>query len=669
METKLTIKNFRVYDENGVSFELKPLTILTGCNSSGKSSMTKAALLLNSFLSQIKKDKENKEKIRIREYKLDFRNYPHNLLGRFDKVVHNQSSNKEITFEYETYSLMLSKNITVSLVFGADVNDKLNNGYLNSITMSTEDGEFFLSDRENGNWLNFNIIKEDGLDFMARETLVHNYCGLYSDDSLTKEEFDKEKEKLKALLSPNDDARTKDVVNYVRITSNNKSIVASHKVKPIILVWSLEHKSLFYIPIVEELNQIDKTNIKSWVNDELFKNESDGFVAASNKVIDDFLSSEYSNFGEYFESFETSYLKAYQLWEPFSLKESNFLSHLHRIRQYYDFDEKKDNIKIDFDSLYEIVMKWNCKKYDSKTEYYDCDEFWKYSGAMDRPTDHYMVNDLIPTFATDLLFEVLIPVWCGNVEYVSSSRVDVRRLYSLDYKNDFTELLNKYFDNRRKYANENKSNQNKEYEPDMFLNKWADKFGIGEKISLAVDEEGLGVQIRIHKSNDEEGRLLADEGYGITQLVSLLLQIETLILSSKKEKNNRYIGLEDLDGYETNKYHYEQQTIVVEEPEIHLHPKYQSLLADMMLDAFQNYNIHFIVETHSEYLIRKSQVLVSKMEFKSNEESDSESPFRTYYVPQNGEPYSLGYRKDGKFAESFGSGFYDESANLAFEIM
>ena len=362
METKLTIKNFRVYDENGVSFELKPLTILTGCNSSGKSSMTKAALLLNSFLSQIKKDWENKEKIRLREYKLDFRNYPHNLLGRFDKVVHNKSSNKEITFEYETYSLLLSKNVTVSLVFGADVNDKLNNGYLNSITMCTEDGEFFRSDRENGNRFNLNLIKNAGVHFMATEYMVHYYCGLCSsEDGLNEapftEEMKNEKEHLKDCLLSDNDKRTKDIIKYVRIAQNNDPIVRRHKVDVKIVSKSLENGALFYIPIIEELNQIDKTNIKSWINDELLKNESDGFVAYSNVIIDDFLSSEYSKFSEYFEGFETSYLKEYQLWEPFSLKETNFISFLLRSRQYNDFEEMPDNVKIGFNLLYEIVMK------------------------------------------------------------------------------------------------------------------------------------------------------------------------------------------------------------------------------------------------------------------------------------------------------------------------
>lgn len=38
-------------------------------------------------------------------------------------------------------------------------------------------------------------------------------------------------------------------------------------------------------------------------------------------------------------------------------------------------------------------------------------------------------------------------------------------------------------------------------------------------------------------------------------------------------------------------------------------------------------------------------------------------------MPKDGKPYSLGYRKDGKFVEEFGSSFYDEATNLAFDIL
>ena len=54
MNTKFSIKNFRVFDENGVKIELAPITILTGKNSAGKSSIVKAITLLDSFLKQVK---------------------------------------------------------------------------------------------------------------------------------------------------------------------------------------------------------------------------------------------------------------------------------------------------------------------------------------------------------------------------------------------------------------------------------------------------------------------------------------------------------------------------------------------------------------------------------------------------------------------------------------
>ena len=122
MNTNFTIKNFRVFDENGVSVELKPITILTGCNSSGKSSIARAMLLLNSFLSQIRKAIENDEPIELSKYKIDFTTYPNNQLGRYDRVVHEGSDSHSITMAYTTYSLMLSKEVDVELVFDSNKN-------------------------------------------------------------------------------------------------------------------------------------------------------------------------------------------------------------------------------------------------------------------------------------------------------------------------------------------------------------------------------------------------------------------------------------------------------------------------------------------------------------------------------------------------------------------
>ena len=102
---------------------------------------------------------------------------------------------------------------------------------------------------------------------------------------------------------------------------------------------------------------------------------------------------------------------------------------------------------------------------------------------------------------------------------------------------------------------------------------------------------------------------------------------------------------------------YVPSTIYVEEPEVHLHPKYQSLLADMFVEAYQKYNIHFIIETHSEYLIRKLQVLVADKENKLTPNDVSLN-----YVEKDKNGISTNRKielEDGRLSEPFGPGFFD----------
>ena len=114
---------------------------------------------------------------------------------------------------------------------------------------------------------------------------------------------------------------------------------------------------------------------------------------------------------------------------------------------------------------------------------------------------------------------------------------------------------------------------------------------------------------------------------------------------------------------------YKETLIILEEPEIHLHPKFQSLLAEMFLDAYEKYNIHFIVETHSEYLIRKTQVLVAEKNYVNENELNEKNSFKIYYVPNGDKPYEMKFRTDGCFENDFGEGFFDEAENLAFKLM
>ena len=124
MNTNLTIKNFRVFDaNNGGDVKLAPITLLTGCNSSGKSSVVKALLLLKDFFKQMEEEK-------FVNCKLDFGNVAAKL-GKFDVARNNAStSDGKITFGYTIYSQLLGERVEVVLTFASDEKDVLNDGWL-----------------------------------------------------------------------------------------------------------------------------------------------------------------------------------------------------------------------------------------------------------------------------------------------------------------------------------------------------------------------------------------------------------------------------------------------------------------------------------------------------------------------------------------------------------
>ena len=58
----------------------------------------------------------------------------------------------------------------------------------------------------------------------------------------------------------------------------------------------------------------------------------------------------------------------------------------------------------------------------------------------------------------------------------------------------------------------------------------------------------------------------------------------------------------------------ERSTVLLEQPEIHLHPAVQSGLADVMLNVAKVRNVQILVESHSEHLMRRLQRRVAEEE-------------------------------------------------------
>ena len=268
--------------------------------------------------------------------------------------------------------------------------------------------------------------------------------------------------------------------------------------------------------------------------------------------------------------------------------------------------------------------------------------------------------------------EVIRPYFIKDVEYIDSSSANIRRIYTIEDNNKMSNALRKYNDDIAQEQDPVGGGALitiPDFNPSgLFLNKWIKKFGIGDEIKIEGTEEGLGMMVYLVK--DGEKRLLADEGYGITQLTSLLLCIDNIIppFPHPVDEGGVITRWNDELTKDGTIPQYPPKYICVEEPEIHLHPKYQSLLAEMFVEAYQKYNIRFIIETHSEYLIRKLQVMVADKESKltSNEVSIN-------YVDkdENGISHNrqIKIQEDGRLSEPFGPGFYDEADSLAMDLM
>ena len=237
-----------------------------------------------------------------------------------------------------------------------------------------------------------------------------------------------------------------------------------------------------------------------------------------------------------------------------------------------------------------------------------------------------------------------------KIEYITAHAANQNTIYNTADRNDYIAQTVHGFV-RAKIAR-----GQKEY---AFVTDWMRKFGVGHDFDvISIDGEAYRVKI---KDEDNSTVNLADKGMGSIQLMILFLRLATIL---REYEPQNIVALEESDQLR-------YPTIIIEEPEQNLHPKVQSQLADLFLYLNKEYYCKFVVETHSEYLIRKTQVLVSKENFEDNSSMKENNPFKVYYFDGENKDkpyYSMEYRTDGKFSNEFGTGFFDTASNLAFEL-
>lgn len=116
--------------------------------------------------------------------------------------------------------------------------------------------------------------------------------------------------------------------------------------------------------------------------------------------------------------------------------------------------------------------------------------------------------------------------------------------------------------------------------------EWLKELGLIASFQVRpITKGGRLFQVWVRRDPKAAEVLITDVGFGVSQILPVI----TLCY-----------------------YAPEGSTILLEQPEIHLHPRVQAGLADVLVDAMKTRDIQIILESHSEHLLRRLQRRVAE---------------------------------------------------------
>jgi predicted ATPase len=113
-------------------------------------------------------------------------------------------------------------------------------------------------------------------------------------------------------------------------------------------------------------------------------------------------------------------------------------------------------------------------------------------------------------------------------------------------------------------------------------------------------------------------------------------------------------------------------TLLIEQPEIHIHPRLQAELAEVFADSYISNGNHFLIETHSENLILRFQKMIrGKRKIGNSQHVFTNQDISVIYVDRAEDcSYCVELRldEDGGFIDNWPNGFFEESFNELFDF-
>ncbi len=715
---KFGLKNFRVFKDM-TEFEFAPITVLTGPNNSGKSSIIKAFLLLkNSIPKKLKLDDEAEIKIPDID-KLYFAS-PNHKLASFESCVNDKSKNNEITFKF-TLDLGFGEESYVELSYIKSKRETSNNGYLNSIKVfSSSEDKLLFNFTKNKNdkwafWANYTYFRAKADNIALNLIKTKNANKLKNREDEERAEYikkrklelkSKKKNNIKLSEAEEDEIRIYHEENkklqaevedwgyiqqfcrddiifdiggdsydseitidldkcFPNQTLNKLSFSKNFTNRHFILnkISNDEINTFKYLLSEFKIDVKDDINadyIYSFINanikelNQIIKNFllEAGFVFENDKQLIEMLVNSEAMLYESLDNEDFPYSPSSLMVETYFENPKSMAAQLYKYVEnicmvdIFDLDFEK---KLKFESclhrliLAMIAIKKKVLSVNPKMAL-SYGFILMLSGNKLEYAEYFIEKVVFKSLENALKMSLNC---LNSINYSEAVRANTQRVYS--YNTQGTEMNELLIE----FENLELDNDSKEI---TFINFWIKEFEIGNKLFITQNKDGLGTQVFL------DDKTLADIGYGVTQFLPILLKIA--IVARKNLK--LYEHQDSQDGYNSS-------ILFIEEPETNLHPKLQSMLADMFVDAAKKFHIQFVLETHSEYIIRKLQYLVANKKHECNIKPEHTA---IYYFNKlkkrlnkdEEQVRRIRIREDGLLDGNFGTGFFDEASILIKEI-
>ena len=188
-------------------------------------------------------------------------------------------------------------------------------------------------------------------------------------------------------------------------------------------------------------------------------------------------------------------------------------------------------------------------------------------------------------FLFDLQYE--LESFLDNLYYLRPFRIFPSRIYArsgahpMDTGQIGESVVDALLSSREQEERIRVEGHQQEFTLEEYVAEWLKRLKLAHDFRVEALAEGRRLfEVKVRKSPNSAEVLLTDIGFGVSQILPVLVLCF---------------------------YVPEESTVILEQPDIHLHPSAQADLADVFIDAQKKRGVQILFESHSEHLLRRLQ--------------------------------------------------------------